>query len=168
MCVAWVVRHVFLFCLIPPARSIARIFVQGTHSPILTCPPFILVLLLLCLAIRACHSGTRRPHFGNSCISLLYVKLEPGDTLSTEGRTLTKCASLPSAGLQERWKEMLVRGALGCRTEFFVCCQVSFEMVVVIAPLELLANSRELPEIRPTSCNWGYLYAITLLRTEST
>eukprot|EP00903_Cladosiphon_okamuranus_P013127 g12243.t1 len=35
---------------------------------------------------------------------LLYVKVEPG-----KDRTLTKCASLPSAGLQERWKQMLER-----------------------------------------------------------
>ncbi|CAM9347092.1 unnamed protein product [Ectocarpus fasciculatus] len=57
---------------------------------------------------RKASSGSRGT--GEDALdSLLYLKLERGDTLSSGGRTLTKCASMPSADLKERWKEMQER-----------------------------------------------------------
>ncbi|CBJ32837.1 conserved unknown protein [Ectocarpus siliculosus] len=57
---------------------------------------------------RKASSGSRGAG-EDSLDSLLYLKLEPGDTLSSGGRTLTKCASVPSVDLKERWKEMQER-----------------------------------------------------------
>ncbi|CAN0064563.1 unnamed protein product, partial [Ectocarpus sp. 12 AP-2014] len=57
---------------------------------------------------RQAYSGSRGA--GEDALdSLLHLKLEPGDTLSSGGRTLTKCTSVPSVDLKERWKEMQER-----------------------------------------------------------
>lgn len=105
--------------------------VNSSRRSLLTwgCPP--LRFLDHTISFRSCLELVGRMHSSrNTRTSLLYLKLESGDTLRSGGRTLTKCASMPSADLKARWKEMQV---INCHWWGWSCQHVNTLQLVLAA-----------------------------------